>query len=109
MTLERPPRRRILLDALRLAPPLGRPAGPAAHACSLENVLQRRGCVVDVQISDASGNAATCVVSQEMAPTWENIRETRQWLTDVATELGGSVHGWEAAVRSSPSDGSATK
>jgi hypothetical protein len=71
------------------------------HARSLENVLARRGCVVEVLLPEGGGEGAACAVTQEMVPSWENIRETRQWLTEVATELGSTVDGWEALVRSS--------
>jgi hypothetical protein len=71
------------------------------HARSLENVLARRGCVIEALDPVDAGEGAACVVTQEMVPSWENVRETRQWLTEVATQLGCSVDGWEAAVRSS--------
>jgi hypothetical protein len=71
------------------------------HARSLENVLARQGCAVEVLDPVDASEGATCVVTQEMVPSWENIRQTREWLTDVATQLGGTVDGWEALVRSS--------
>ena len=74
-------------------------APTAGHARSLENVLARRGLAVEVLIPDGARDEATCVVIQEMAPSWDNIRETRQWLTEVATQLGSTVDGWEAVVR----------
>jgi hypothetical protein len=76
-------------------------APTAAHARSLENVLTRRGCVVEVLVPGFEDEEATCVVVREMVPSWENIRATREWLTDVATQLGSTVEGWEAGVRSS--------
>ena len=74
------------------------------HTRSVANVAEREGFRVEVYPPASADAPWTCCVSQELAPTWENVRRARARLTELASAMSGTVDGWEAAVQSGPSD-----
>jgi len=74
------------------------------HTRSVANVAEREGFSVEVHPPASVDAPWTCCVSRELAPTWENIRRARARLTELASAMGGTLDGWEAAVQSGPSN-----
>lgn len=69
------------------------------HARSAQSVVQREGHVGDVLAPDEPGTPWVLAVHRRLVPTLENVRAARARYTSLATELGGTFDGWEAAVR----------
>jgi MFS family permease len=69
------------------------------HARSAQSVVQREGHVGDVLAPDEPDTPWVLAVHRRFVPTLENVRAARARYTSLATELGGTFDGWEAAVR----------
>ena len=70
-----------------------------AHARSAQSVVQREGHVGDVLAPDEPDQSWVLAVHRMLVPSLENVRAARARYTSLATELGGTFDGWEAALR----------
>jgi Regulator of ribonuclease activity B len=75
------------------------------HARSVANVGEREGFSVEFSSPQADDILWTCCLGQQLAPTWDNIRRARARFEELASALGGTVDGWEAAVRGARNNG----
>jgi Regulator of ribonuclease activity B len=74
------------------------------HANSAATIAERENFRVELSSPLTDDAPWICCIEQELAPTWDNVRAARARFEELAAALGGTVDGWEAAVRSRSTD-----